>query len=262
MRALHDHMSQQRLETKRLISHPKRSPMLSQMIKDFEGLKNPKKAKDLSRFFKTDKGEYGEGDVFLGVVVPLQRQLSKKYQDLNLGDLQQLLSSKVHEYRLTSLMILVIKFSKAKEREKKEIVDFYLRNTVRINNWDLVDLSAHYILGRYLIDRDKKIIYRLAKSNNLWEKRISVLTTFWFIKNNQFSDSLKIAEILLRDEHDLIHKAVGWMLREIGKRNLKTEEGFLNKYYKEMPRTMLRYAIEKFPEGKRQFYLQKNKGSS
>ena len=260
---------------------------------------NPQKAKDLSRFFKTGKGEYGEGDVFLGIMVPLQRQLAKKYHDLDLKDLQRLLSSKVHEHRLTSLMILVLKFSKAKEKEQKEIVDFYLKNTKKINNWDLVDLSAHYILGKYYLklpqtnvqgintntlsgaetsskrknhsrilytdikgkfredgfDKDKKVLYQLARSKNLWEKRIGVMATFWFIKNNQFTDSLKIAEILLKDKHDLIHKAVGWMLREVGNRDLKTEEEFLKKHYKNMPRTMLRYAIEKFPEPKRQAYL-------
>ncbi len=228
---------------------------LKQLFNDFERLKNPAKAKHLSRFFKTGKGEYGEGDVFLGIVVPLQRQLSRKYQDLNLKDLQTLLFSKVHEYRLTALIILVLKFNKADEKEQKEIVDFYLKNTKKINNWDLVDLSCHHILGKYFFNKDRKIFYKLARSENLWEKRISVISTFDFIRNNQFEDSLKIAEILLHDKHDLIHKAVGWMLREVGKRDLKTEEEFLKKHYKKMPRMMLRYAIEKFPEEKRQWYL-------
>jgi 3-methyladenine DNA glycosylase AlkD len=231
---------------------------LEDLVGEMKKLANPKKAKDLSRFFKTGKGEYGEGDIFLGLVVPQQRQLSKKYQDLSLKDLQILLSSKIHEQRLVALMILVLKSAKAKEKEQKEIVNFYLKNTKRINNWDLVDLSCHHILGKYFFNKDRKIFYKLARSKNLWEKRISVISTFDFIRNNQFEDSLKIAEILLHDKHDLIHKAVGWMLREIGKRDQKVEEEFLKKHYQTMPRTMLHYAIEKFPEPKRQFYLKKN----
>jgi 3-methyladenine DNA glycosylase AlkD len=174
--------------------------------------------------------------------------------------LQKLLSSKIHEYRLVALLILVQKYKSADAKalaDKKEIVDFYLKNTKNINNWDMVDLSAHKILGEYYLDKDRKIIYMLARSKNIWERRIAVLTTFQFIKNNQFEDALKIAKMLLNDQHDLIHKAVGWMLREIGKRNQKVEEKFLMKYYKSMPRTMLRYAIERFSEKKRKFYLTK-----
>lgn len=223
--------------------------MLKNICSDLDKLKDSKKAKDLQRFFKTGKGEYGEGDIFLGIVVPEQRRVSKKYLDLTLGDLQKLLDSKIHEYRLTALFILIAK------KDKRAAFDFYIKNTKNINNWDLVDLSAPKILGEYLIDKDRKILYKLAKSKNLWERRMAILATFAFIKDNDFKDSLKIAEILINDEHDLIHKAVGWVLREIGKKDIKTEEEFLEKYYKKMPRIMLRYAIEKFPDGKRKKFL-------
>ena len=220
-------------------------------------LKDPEKAKILSRFFKTSKGEYGEGDIFLGIKVPEQRKVAKKYTNLTLGDLQKLLNSKVHEHRLTSLIILVTKYKKANESGRNEIIDFYLKNTKNINNWDLVDSSAPYILGDYLLEKDRTILYNLAKSDDLWEKRISILSTFRFIRNNDFNDALKISKIHLNDEHDLMHKAVGWMLREIGKRDQEKEEKFLEKHYKKMPRTMLRYAIEKFDEDKRRYYLKK-----
>jgi len=212
------------------------------------------------RFFKTGKGEYGEGDVFLGITVPLQRSIAKKYLDLNLKDVQDLLSSKIHEHRLVSLLILIFKYKKADELEKKEIVDFYLKNTKNINNWDLVDLSAGYIVGDYLFQfkKDTSVLYKLAKSKNLWERRIAIMSTFAYIKNDHFKDVLSISEILLNDPHDLIHKAVGWMLREIGKRNKKVEVNFLNKHYREMPRTMLRYAIEKFTIEEKSFYMKKD----
>jgi len=229
--------------------------MLIKIKQDLQNLQNPEKAKLLQRFFKTGKGEYGEGDIFLGITVPQQREISKKYTDLSLKDLQELLNSKIHEYRLVALLILIIKYKKAES--KKEIFDFYLKNTKNINNWDLVDLSAPNIIGNYLVNKDKSILYKLAKSNHLWGKRIAILSTFEFIKRNQFEDTLKISEILLKDKYDLIHKAVGWGLREVGKRDQQTEEEFLKKFYKEMPRTMLRYAIEKFDENKRKYYLSK-----
>ncbi len=229
--------------------------MLQQLINELKNLKNLKKIKIYKNFFKTDPGNYGEGDIFLGISVPQQRILANKYYNLKLNDLQKLLESKIHEYRLTALIILVIKYQKSSNKEK--IIDFYLKNTKNINNWDLVDLSSNKILGNYLLNRDKSILYKLAKSNNLWEKRISIISTFEFIKNNQFDDTLKISELLLKDSHDLIHKAVGWMLREIGKKDIKKEEDFLKKYYKIMPRTMLRYSIEKFSEDKKIFYLNK-----
>ncbi len=231
--------------------------MLNQLEKDLLNLKNPEKAELLQRFFKTGKGQYGEGDIFLGITVPKQREIAKKYPDLSLKELQKLLSSKIHEHRLISLIILTNKYKKADKKEKKEIFDFYLKNTSNINNWDLIDLSAPNIVGDYLFDKDRTILYKLAKSNNLWEKRISILSTAYFIRNNQFKDTLKIAEILLNDNHDLIHKAVGWMLREVGKKNQEIEEKFLRKHYKRMPRTMLRYSIEKFDENKRKHYLKK-----
>ena len=230
---------------------------LENITTDFQNLQDPEKAKQLSRFFKTGKGEYGEGDIFLGIIVPEQRKLAKKYSDIPLDDISHLLKSPIHEHRLTSLFILVLKYNKEDEKGKKKVVDFYVSNLKHVNNWDLVDSSAPYILGNYLLDNDRSILYRLASSDNLWERRIAILSTFSFIKNNQYEDALNISEILIFDEHDLIHKAVGWMLREIGKRDIKTEEEFLLKHYHEMPRTMLRYAIEKFDEEIRKFYLGK-----
>ena len=229
--------------------------MVTQIKSDLKRLANPEKAKILSRFFKTGKGQYGEGDVFLGITVPEQRKIAKQYSGLALGQARTLLTSRIHEHRLTALLILVLKYQKADDESKKAIIDFYLNNIKHINNWDLVDLSADKILGAYLIDKDKSLLYGISKSENLWERRISIIATFHFIKKDKFKDTLKIAEYLLHDREDLIHKAVGWMLREIGKRDLAAEEGFLKKYYKTMPRTMLRYAIEKFDEKKRTFYL-------
>ncbi|HLC56836.1 MAG TPA: DNA alkylation repair protein [Candidatus Nanoarchaeia archaeon] len=228
--------------------------MLNLITKDLEKAGDKERAKNLSRFFKTGKGEYGEGDIFIGIIVPKQREIAKKYSTLSLKDIQQLLSSKIHEYRLTALLILVLQFQKSND---KSIIDFYLKNTKYINNWDLVDLSAHRLLGIYLINKDKSILYKLARSKNIWERRIAVISTFAFINKDKFEDSLKISEILLNDKQDLIQKAVGWMLREIGKRDQKMEEKFLKKYYKQMPRTMLRYSIERFSQEKRNLYLQR-----
>ena len=213
------------------------------------------KAKVLQRFFKTGHGEYGEGDVFIGVRVPDLRKLAKGYQDITIKEVMQFLRSTIHEERLLALLILVSKFSKGNETVKKRIYELYLQHTQFINSWDLVDGSAHQIVGAFLMDKSKDPIYHLAKSNSLWERRIAILSTFHFIKHDNYSETLKISKILLTDDQDLIHKAVGWMLREIGKRQISTEEIFLKKYYKRMPRTMLRYAIEKFPESKRKKYL-------
>ncbi len=231
--------------------------MLNRLKSDLKKLANPEKAKILQRFFKTGKGEYGEGDVFLGITVPGQRKIAKQYSDLPLKETGELLSSRIHEHRLTALLILVIKYKKADENVRKKLATFYIKNFRHINNWDLVDLSAEKILGDYLLDRDKSLLYKLTKSKNIWKRRISIMTTFQFIRNNRFDDTLKISELLLQDEHDLIHKAVGWMLREIGKRDQAVEEKFLKQHYRKMPRTMLRYAIEKFDEEKRQFYLKR-----
>jgi len=231
------------------------------MNQDFENRlkqeENPQKAKDLQRFFKTRKGEYGEGDIFLGITVPIQRKIANEFKELRIQDLQELLDSKIHEKRLIGLLILIEKYKKADEKLKEEIFNFYLKNANKnnINNWDLVDLSSPNIVGNYLLKRDRKVLYDLANSSNLWEKRIAIISTFEFIRNNQFDDTLKISEILLKDNHDLIQKAVGWMLREVGKRDLGVLENFLKRYYKNMPRTMLRYTIEKFPEEIRKKYL-------
>ncbi|MBU2053167.1 MAG: DNA alkylation repair protein [Nanoarchaeota archaeon] len=230
--------------------------MLSSLQAELKSLADFKQAEISQRFFKTGEGGYGEGDVFLGIKVPIQRGVAKKFIGLSLPRIQELLNSKIHEERLVGLLILVEKFKKSEEVVRGDIFNFYIKNTKKINNWDLVDLTAPNIVGEFLLDKKKKsVLYDLAESENLWEKRIAVLATFTFIKNEDFEDALRIAEILLNDEHDLIHKAVGWMLREIGKRDLEVEEKFLKRYCKKMPRTMLRYAIEKFDEGKRKSYL-------
>jgi len=222
--------------------------------KEIQSKKDPIQAKILSRFFKTGKGQYGEGDIFLGVTVPTLRIIVKKYsKDISLKDVQKLLNSKIHEYRLTALLILVEKY----KEDKGLIYNTYIKNFRNINNWNLVDLTAPKIMGDFLKDKNRDILYSLATSNNLWEKRISIVATFAFIKDNDFKDTLKISEILLKDEHDLIHKAVGWMLREVGKRNKDLEKEFLDKYYRIMPRTMLRYSIEKFDPKEKEFYMKK-----
>lgn len=227
-----------------------------QIQKDLRSLAKPDKISIYKNFFKTGKGEYGEGDEFIGVTVPDTRKVAKDNLDISFKDLELLLKSKIHEDRMCALLVLVYKFEKAEsEAEKKEIIDFYIKNHLSGNNWDLIDCVADKLLGKWLIDKDKSILYKYAESTNLWERRIAVISTFNFIKNNQFMDTLKISEILLEDKHDLIHKAVGWMLREIGKRDLKILENFLKQHYKQMPRTMLRYSIERFPEKIRKAYL-------
>ncbi|MBU0466233.1 MAG: DNA alkylation repair protein [Nanoarchaeota archaeon] len=225
---------------------------LTQLKADLRKLSDPQKAKLLQGFFKTGKGQYGEGDIFLGVKVPESRAVAKKYHDLSFEDIKTLLQSKIHEERLTALLLLVHLYQKNPD---KKFVDFYLSNTKHINNWDLVDLTAHKIVGHYLENKPRDILYKLARSKILWERRISIISTFHFIRDRDFKDALALADILLNDEHDLMHKAVGWVLREIGKKDLKVEEGFLRKHYKKMPRTMLRYSIEKFPEDVRKKYL-------
>ena len=228
---------------------------LENLKKELSDLADFEKANLLQGFFKTGEGQYGEGDIFLGIIVPNTRKVAKKYVGLELSEIKKILYSKIHEERLCALLILVEKFTKADESNKKLLYEFYIKNAKQVNNWDLVDLSAPKIVGAYLLSKDKKILYRLASSKNLWEKRISIISTMTFIRNNQYKDTLKLAGILMKDKHDLIHKAVGWMLREVGKKSLKDEEVFLKKHYKKMPRTMLRYAIEIFPEEKRMKYL-------
>jgi len=220
-----------------------------------EELGDEERAKILQRFFKTGPGEYGEGDQFLGIRVPVLRKLAKEFRHIKAGEVKKLLRSPFHEERLLALLILVLKYSKGNEAARKRIYDLYMGHTDFINNWDLVDASAEHIVGAFLMDRSKQPLYRLSKSDHLWERRISIMATFHYIKQGEFSETLKISEMLISDPEDLIHKAVGWMLREIGKRELELEETFLKKHYTKMPRTMLRYAIEKFPEPKRQRYL-------
>ncbi len=228
---------------------------LTEIRKTISKQKNPTQAVNLQRFFKTGKGEYGEGDIFYGIKVPEQRIIAKQFKDLALDDLKNLILSKVHEERLIAAFILVDQFKSGDEKKKKIIFNFYLKNRKGINNWDLVDLSAPKIVGAYLIDKEKDLLYKFARSKDLWEKRMSIISTQAFIREHYFEDTLNISEILLSDKHDLIHKAVGWMLREVGNRDMETEEEFLRKHYKKMPRTMLRYAIEKFPEQTRNAYL-------
>ena len=228
---------------------------LTEIRKAISKQKNPAQAIILQRFFKTGKGEYGEGDIFYGIKVPEQRTIAKQFKDLIFDDLKELIKSKVHEERLIATFILVDQYKRGDEKKKKSVYDFYLKNRKGINNWDLVDLSAPKIVGAYLIDKQKDLLYKFANSKDLWEKRISIISTQAFIREHFFEDTLNISKTLLGDKHDLIHKAVGWMLREIGNRDLETEEEFLKKHYKTMPRTMLRYAIEKFPEQKRLAYL-------
>src|SRR5919108_11766 len=225
--------------------------------KELQSMADPDKGAILQRFFKTGPGQYGEGDIFIGVMVPQSRQVAKKFSQLPLGEVRTLLYSGIHEERLVALLILARRYSASSSREKEEIVKFYLDNIKQVNNWDLVDLSAPNILGAHLVDnRDRRrLLYRLAGSDNVWERRIAIMATHHFIRNGDFSDTLKIAEMLLQDRHDLIHKAAGWMLREVGKRDAAVEEAFLEKLYSLMPRTMLRYAIERLPESKRRRYM-------
>jgi len=228
---------------------------LQEIKNKLHSLANPEIAKHAQRYFKTAPGEYAAGDIFLGIRAPQLRQLAKEYKTIEVTEAEELLKSEFHEQRALALLILVLIFAQANETIRLQIYNCYLSNTKFINNWDLVDCSAEHIVGKFLADKDKAILSQLACSNNLWERRISIIATFHFIRNKDFTETLKISEILMQDKHDLIHKAIGWMLREIGKRNLKIEEDFLITHYKNMPRTMLRYAIEKFPEEIRQQYL-------
>ncbi len=223
--------------------------------KQLNSLENPVTASTLQRFFKTGPGEYGEGDLFRGIRVPSLRKLAKRYQNIPLSDAKQFLMSRFHEDRLLALFILVRIYIGSDDAAKTRIYKLYLDNTRFINNWDLVDGSAEHIVGNFLMDKNKQPLYRLARSNMLWERRIAIMSTFHFIKRGVFDETFTIAKMLITDTEDLIHKAVGWMLREVGKRDLRAEENFLNTCYTQMPRTMLRYAIEKFSEPKRLGYL-------
>ena len=225
------------------------------IISFLKNLSNAEIAAHSQKYFKTGKGEYGHGDKFLGIRVPVLRKAVKQFQETPITEIRKLLQSEYHEVRLFTLLLLVHQFSNGDAVKREKIYKLYLKNTKHINNWDLVDSSAPYIVGVWLIDRDRTILYELAHSNLLWERRIAIISTAYFIKNDQFNDTLKLSRVLLNDSEDLIHKAVGWMLREVGNRDIGIEEKYLKKHYKKMPRTMLRYAIEKFSKERRQAYL-------
>ena len=228
------------------------SKQIQQRLRSFA---SKEKAALLMGFFKTGPGQYGEGDRFLGVMVPQTRMVVKEFREAPLPEVAKLLRSPWHEDRLCALLLLVSKFERGDDVQRKKIFDLYLKNTRYINNWDLVDLSAHKIVGPSLDGGSRALLYRLARSKSLWERRIAVLATFHYIPRSDFDDSLVLAELLLDDDHDLMHKAVGWMLREVGKKDVSVLEGFLKKHHRRMPRTALRYAIERFPEAKRKRYL-------
>jgi 3-methyladenine DNA glycosylase AlkD len=223
--------------------------------KELRALASPETAALLQGFFKTGPGQYGEGDIFLGIKVPPLRALAKQHSDANLDTITALLDSRYHEERFFALLLLMQLYQQGTGAEQTAAFKLYLGATHRINNWDLVDVSAPRIVGRYLQERPRKILHKMARSSMLWERRIAIISTAWFIRLDDFDDTLRIAKALLQDEHDLMHKAAGWMLREVGKRDLAVEEGFLQEHYRVMPRTMLRYAIERFPEAKRKNYL-------
>ncbi len=225
------------------------------IITHLEQLGDPARAAQMQQFFKTKKGEYGHGDRFVGIPVPQLRKLATTYRELPLPELKKLLASPLHEARMLALFIMVKRFAPKRSRERQAIYDLYVSSTQYVNNWDLVDSSAHLIMGAHLEDGDRAPIHAFARSESLWEKRIAMLATFWYIRKGDFRDALAVAEVLRNDTHDLIHKAVGWMLREIGERDKAAEVAFLRPRYTTMPRTMLRYAIEKFPEEERQTWL-------
>ena len=233
--------------------------MIRGILKEIKSHKNENRAKNLFWFFKTGKGEYGEGDIFWGLNVPTSRKIALKYKDIPLSEINLLLKYKVHEVRLIGILVLVHRYEQGTAEEKEKIVKFYLKNTKYINNWDLVDLSAPKILGEYLLQEKnpEKILLKLAKSKNLWEQRIAIISTFAFIQEGNTKWTLEIAKMFLKHDHDLIHKATGWMLREAGKKDVKKLCQFLDVNIYHMPRTMLRYAIEKFPENVRLAYLRK-----
>ncbi len=229
---------------------------MANLQKAFRKFKNDKDPLHAQRFFKTGKGEYGEGDIFLGIRVPVIRKFAKDNDTISLSETKVFIKSKFHEERLLGLVLLVNKYAKAKtDSEQEKLYQVYLKHFKYINNWDLVDVTCPHIVGKHLMDKDRSILYEWAESDHLWTKRIAIITNWWFIRKGDLRDVFKIAKTLLHDEHDLIHKAVGWMLREAGKKDMKKTEAFMTKYYQQMPRTMLRYAIERYPEAKRQRYL-------
>jgi 3-methyladenine DNA glycosylase AlkD len=236
---------------------PKRSapPKLPELKRELAALADPGRARTSAWFFKTGKGQYGEGDRFIGIPVPVLRRLARRYCDLPLGDIKKLLDSPIHEHRFTALEILVVQYEAGDTASKQAIFDFYLQNSEKVNNWDLVDTSAPYILGEHLLTRPRGPLKRLAKSRNLWERRMAIVATLPWIRQGDLDDTFRIAAMLLADQHDLIHKAVGWMLRETGKRSTRALLQFIEENYTAMPRTALRYAIERLPEEQRKRIL-------
>jgi 3-methyladenine DNA glycosylase AlkD len=228
---------------------------LANLRKDLAAAADPERARNLAWFFKTGEGEYGHGDRFIGITVPVLRRIAQRYTHLSLDDVGRLLASPIHEHRSTALEILVAQYEKGDQAHKREIFDFYLKHTRHINNWDLVDASARSIVGAHLLSRSRRVLYRLAKSKSLWERRIAIVATAAFIQAGELDDTLQLAMLLLPDEHDLIRKAVGWMLREVGKRSETVLTEFLKRNYAQLPRTTLRYAIERFPAARRRRML-------
>ena len=215
---------------------------------------SPERKKTCESFFKLGAGEYGEGDVFIGVRTPDIRRVAKDFEDLSFQELKDLMTSKIHEERCLALLILIRQY----DHNPHEIYEFYLQHTAYINNWDLVDISAHYIVGKHLLDKDRAILYDLVRSDNLWERRVAIVATWWFIRHNDFEDTLFLAKKLLQDKHDLMHKATGWMLREVGKKDVVVLRAFLDQHRLVMPRTALRYAIERFVPEERIQYMKKS----
>lgn len=233
-------------------------------LQELKKLSDPERARHSQQYFKTGKGEYGEGDCFIGLTVPQVRKLARQFKNLDFTETEKLLQSKIHEARLLALIIMVEQFKRARKQNDeflcKSIFEFYIQHFKYINNWDLVDTSCPDIVGGYLLQRpkaDRKMLTQWATSNDLWQRRIAIIATSAFINQQQFEDTLKLAKQLIKDEHDLIHKAMGWMLREVGKQDRPVLDNFLDKHYQQMPRTMLRYAIEKFSYEERMFYLKK-----
>jgi len=230
----------------------------TKLEKELKAAGDPKRAITMAGFFKTGKDQYGEGDIFLGIATPVLRKIALPYRDLPLSEIEKLLYAKLHEYRSAAVEILVSQYKRASEEQRSEIIDFYLRNTAAMNNWDLVDGSAPYILGEHLKTHPRKILRKLAKSKSLWERRIAIVATLRLVRNGELDDALSIAEILLDDSHDLIHKAVGWVLREAGRKDCQRLLAFLETHYNRLPRTALRYAIEHFtPKQRKQLLIGK-----
>ncbi len=225
--------------------------MLDELLEEIQKLYSKERSEKAKRFFKTGKGEYSESDIFLGLTVPEERKIASKYAGLSISNVQKLLDSKIHEHRMIAGIVMNIK-SKDKP---EEMFNLYMKNAKRFNNWDLVDMTAAEISGKFLLNKSRRILYDLAKSKNIWERRIAIVSTYTFIKNGEFGDTLKISEILFNDKEDLIHKATGWMLREVGKREIEILKDFLQTNYGKIPRTTLRYAIERFPKNEKEKFL-------